>query len=565
MSLPSLPSLAAVLAVVVTTTSCAALQVEKPQTFRTASGDAQVGGRLVVGIAAPASIDPGNISDASGALVSSLVCEPLVSLDPATGEVARGLLTSAVTTGEGAAFILTLRKDVRFHDGSELAAEDVVYALSRVARHDYASASSDILRPVLGYDVISQPLPPTETGDPTRRELRGVRALSRNAVELTLSERNAEFLRALSLPLAAPVPRRLPDEEKDFAEQPICAGPYELVRPYSRGDDTIELRRFEDYYASNDAYTSAGRGYPDIIEFRLLASREDELQAFRDGKLDVAHLPHDVAPASVPPAQLVRAGLPSVDYLGLPTGDGVFSDPRRRAVLSRSLDRARLVSEVYLGGRQVADRFVPTSLASDEPPAACRAVMPPDGVPLTQADRDLLAPVLKEEHRLVVNDDFRNVALARAVTEQWEAELGLRIRVVPLPWERYIQQVAGPRGADSLFRESWEPVFPSPDAVLFPLFHSRSIGQDNWARFSHRDFERRLDRVAREQTEDRLRVLQYESLEEALCQSLPLIPITFGQEEYLIRTERVGAAGGTIVEKATGQPNLRELFVRSTS
>lgn len=565
MNLPSLPGLAAVLAVVVTTTSCAALQVEKPQTFRTASADAREGGRLVVGIPAPAGIDPGNITDASGALVSSLVCEPLLSLDPVTGEVARGLLTSGVTTGEGAAFILTLRKDVRFHDGSDLTAEDVIYALSRVARHDYASASSDILRPVLGYDVISQPLPPTESGDPTKRELRGIRALSKNAVELTLSERNAEFLRALSLPLAAPVPRRLPDQDKAFAEQPICAGPYELVRPYARGDDTIELRRFENYYASNDAYTSAGQGYPDIIEFRLLDSRLDELEAFRAGKLDVAHLPHDVAPASVPPAQLVRAGLPSVEYLGLPTGDGVFSDPQRRAVLSRALDRARLVSEVYLDGRQAADRFVPSALASGDTPAACRDALPPSGEPLTQADRELIAPLLKDEHQLVVNDDFRNVALARAVAEQWEAALGLRVEVVPLPWERYVQQVAGPRGVDALFRESWQAPFPSPDAVLFPLFHSRSIGQDNWARFSDRDVERRLDRVAREQTEDALRAMQYQSLEATLCQSLPLIPITFGQEEYLIRTERVGAAGGTYVEKATGQPNLREMFVRSTS
>lgn len=556
-------AVAAVLLAVVTTSSCAALQVEKPQTFRKAADEARAGGRLVVGIPAPAGIDPGNITDASGALVSSLICEPLVALNPETGETGRGLLTSATTTGKGAVFILTLRKELRFHDGSELTSQDVVYALSRVARHDYASATAQLLRPVLGFDVISKALPPTETGDATKREITGVRALSKHAVEITLSERNAEFLRVLSLPLAAPVPRRLPDRDDSFAERPVCAGPYELVKPYRRGDATIELRRFADYYGSNDAYTRAGRGYADTIEFRLLPTREAELAAFRAGQLDVAHLPETAAAATaVPAAQLVRADLPQVELLGLPSGDAGFADPGRRAVLSRALDRRALVEQVYGGGRAPADRFVPPGLTGGEVPEPCREAVPEQGASITDADRALLTPLLGKEHELVVNDDFRNVTLARAVAKQWRDKLGLRVRVVGVPWSRYVPQVAGAQGARTLFRESWQPSSPSPDAVLFPLFHSRSIGQDNWARFSDRDFERRLDRVARGQTEDRLRAQQYAALEGSLCQSLPLLPLTFGQEEYLVRTERVAAAGGTFAERATGGLNLREIFVR---
>lgn len=558
-------AIAGVVLAVLATSSCAALQVEKPQTFRKADAEAREGGRLIVGIAPPAGIDPGNITDASGALVSSLVCEPLVALNPETGETGRGLLTSATITGKGAAFILTLRKDVRFHDGSELTSQDVVYALSRVARQDYAGATAELLRPVLGFDVVSTALPPTETGDPTKREISGVRALSKHAVEITLSERNAEFLRVLSVPLAAPVPRRLPDRDDSFAERPVCTGPYELVRPYRRGDTTIELRRFDGYYGSNDAYTRAGRGYADTIEFRLLPTREAELAAFRAGQLDVAHLPENAAADAVPAAQLARAALPQVELLGLPSGDAGFADPELRAVLSRALDRRALVEQVYGGGRLPAGRFVPPALTSEAVPAACKRAVPEGGATLTAADRALVAPLLGREHELVVNDDFRNVALARAVTEQWRDTLGLRVKVVGVPWSRYVAQVAGAQGARTLFRESWQPAFPSPDALLFPLFHSRSIGQDNWARFSDRDFERRLDRVAREQTEDRLRVQQYAGLEGSLCESLPLLPLTFGQEEYVVRTERVAAAGGTFVDKATGRLNLRELFVRAGS
>lgn len=547
-------------------TSCTGLGVSRPETFRRADPAARTGGTLVIGIAAPTSVDPGAASDPSGSLIAGLVCEPLVQIDPLTGKLGHGIVESVVGGGNGTLFTIRLRKGVRFHNGKTLAAQDVVYALSRVARQDYASPFAEVLRPVAGFDSIHALPPPTETGDPTKRTLAGVRAISRTALELTLREPNAEFLRALSLPPAAPVPQRLPDLDPGFAQKPVCVGPYEMTRPYRTGDKVIELRRFAGYYGKNDAFTRGGAAYPDTIEFRIEPNRDAEMRDFKAGILDIAHVPPArLAEARRLGARFMTAALPSVEFVGVPAGMEGLDDPRVRALLSEAIDRRRLAAEVFEGGRIPADRFLPPTFGG-LPPSECAATVPPGGAVSLPRLEDSAIPFLRgKTYEFKVNDDFRNRALAEAVAGQWREKLGLDVKVVPMTWDKYLNEATGPHGIGAVFRESWTPAYPSMDAALYPLFDSKEVGLNNWARFDAPTFDRRIERTARREQDDDLRRLKYLSLEGLLCKELPLIPLTFGQEEYLVRTERVGAASGSFFDLSSGEPLLRELYVRRTS
>lgn len=553
---------AVALAATFAVSSCTGLSVNRPVASHEADARARPGGTIVVGIQRPASIDPGNISERNGALVASLICEPLVQIDPATTEVANGLIDNVVTGGNGTRFTIRLREGVRFHDGKTLTAQDVVYSLSRVARHDFAGAQADVLRPVAGYEVIHAPLPPTESGDPTKRTLAGVRAISSTALEITLGQPNAEFLRALSLPLAAPVPQRLPDREPGFAQQPVCTGPYRLARPFRPGDDVIELERFADYYANNTGFSRGGASYPDRIRFRILPSLQAEVREFEAGHLDIAHVAPDLLRESRKTGpNFMTSSAPSIEFVGLPTNRAPFDDAGVRAILSRAIDRRRLVADVFEGGRLPADRFLPPSLGSFPAAPSCTTNIPPAG-DSSRPDADMLSRLRSERHVLKVNSDFRNRALAEAIARQWREKLGLDVRIDPLSWTSYLTQATSAQGIDALFRESWTPAYPSIDAVLHPLFHSSQIGSNNWARFNERTFDRRLDRIARREQTDELRRVKYLSLEQILCTELPLIPLTFGQEEYLVRTATIGAATQDFFDRTTGQPLLRELYVR---
>lgn len=546
---------AIVMSAVLSSSSCTGLGVKQEETFRKSDPEATRGGRIRIGVAAPASIDPGVASDPSGMLISSLVCEPLIQIDPITGRLANGMVESMVVGVQGSAFTIKLRNRIKFHNGQTLSAQDVVYALSRVSRHDFAGPRADVLSPIAGFEVINAPPPPTKDVDPEKRTLSGARVISRTALEIALQEQNADFLTALSLPPAAPVPRGLPDRDKGFADQPICAGPYRLTRPYRQGDPVIELHRFRDYYAKNRAFTAGGAGYPDVIEFHLISDRNVQMQRFSEGQLDIALVaPEKLGEAKLLGSQLVTTPVPAVEYIGLPAGQASFQDPEVRALLSRAIDRNKVVDEVFSGGRLPAGGFLPP-IFGNRSAGACVSPGPASAEAAPTA-------LLGAKYEFKVNDDFSNLTLAEEVATQWKQKLGLDISVVPMSWDKYVTEATGPRGIDGFFRESWIPPYPSIDEFLRPLFHSSEIGNNNFARFNSRTFDRRIDRVARREQDEVLRQLKYFSLEELLCRDLPMIPITFGQEEYLVRVDRIGAASGDFFDRMSGQPLVRELFVR---
>lgn len=542
--------------------SCTGLNVVSPTRSLRADPEAQEGGTITIGIQAPASIDPATVSDPGGALVASLVCEPLVQIDPATGELVPGLIENVVTGRNGSVFTIRLRDDVQFHNGATLTAPDIVYSLSRAARHDIAAPQADVLSSIAGYELIHAALPPTENIDPSERTLLGVRAISSSALEIGLQEPNAEYLRAFSLTLAAPVPEGLPDESATFGEQPICVGPYRLARPYRPGDPTIELEKFAGYYGENSAFTRGGAGYPETIVFRIEADAEAELRDLRAGRVDVVHVPTEELPdARRMYGRFMTSSVPQIEFVGLPTGKSPFDDARIRVLLSRAIDRRRLVTKVFSGGRVPADRIIPPSIAGSPTPEICTTNVPLAGT-TERPDRRLVATLRQEPYVFKVNADFDNRALAEEIAGQWRKKLGLDIDVVPVPWSDYLTEVTSAHGITTIFRESWAPPYPSIDAVLHPLFHSSQIGTNNWSRFSDLSFDRRLERLARREATDQLRRLQYIALEETLCAQVPMIPLTFGQDEYVVRTGKIGSATGEFFDTTTGQPLLRELYVR---
>lgn len=550
-------------AIVFVLTSCTGLYVDSPTGSRRADPEAREGGTITIGIQAPASIDPATVSDPSGALVASLVCEPLVQIDPATGELVPGLIENVVTARNGSVFTVRLRDDVRFHNGDTMTAQDIVYSLSRVARHDIAAPHADVLSSVGGYDLIHAPVPPTESIDPSERTLPGVRAISSSALEISLQEPNAEYLRAFSLPMSAPVPEGLPDESTAFEERPTCVGPYRLARPYVDGDSTIELQKFAGYYGRNSAFSIGGAAYPDTIEFRIEPDTEAELREFRAGRVDIAHVPAGVRDEPGTDGKLITSIVPQIDFVGLPTGKSPFDDERVRALLSRVIDRRRLVSEVFSGGRVPAGRIVPPTIGPSPVPETCTTNVPVAGTD-ERPNWRLVSALRERPYVFKVNTDFDNHALAEEVARQWRQKLGLDIEVVPVPWSDYLTEMTSAQGTTAVFRESWVPPYTSADAVLHPLFHSSQIGTNNWSRYSDLSFDRRIERLARREPTDQLRRLQYLALEDTLCSQLPMIPLTFGQDEYMVRTRKIGAATGEFFDETTGQLLLRELYVRGS-
>jgi ABC-type transport system substrate-binding protein len=524
--------------------------------LRPAAETATPGGTLRVGITQPGSLDPGNDYEPMGDLVLRTMCDPLIAADPRTGELRPSLVQSWVVTDSGQRLVLRLRKDVRFSDGTRLTADDVVYSLSRIASTDYASAVAGQLSAVDGYAEVHGD---AETDDDLeRRRLRGVRALDDRSVEITLVRPQADFLRLLTSRLVTPVPRAAAGRDAtSFARRPVCVGPYALTAPFRPGDRTIALQRVEGCTAVDPTLTRAGRGYADTVQFRVYDDAAAAAAAQQRGEVDVA-------PARPTDTRVVSGPGPLVEYVGLPTATTpLFDRPVVRRALAKALDRQAMVDRVFPGTRVPATGFLPPTTLPVFRPGACGDALPVRG-DVRGARADLAAAAVdlsSVQVPLYVNDDGRNLQLAREVAAQWKQAFGLTARPVASSFDAFLTRATSAKGFDGPFRYSWATPYPDPDGSLYPLFASDRIGRDNVARFSDPAVDRVLVRQAREAEVAEDRQADHRRVEQLLCDAMPMIPLTFSLARYLV-APTVGTAADSPVDRTSGQFLVREAYLR---
>lgn len=511
------------------------------------------GGTLSVGIGRPASIDPANAVDDAGQLVVKTMCDSLLEIDPVSGEVVGGLARS-FSVDSASAVTVTLARGLRFNDGSSVSVEDAIASLSRVVA-EAAPGVAEQLGSIGGYPFVHGDIATKDADDPAADRLTGVRRVSNDAFQITLAAPDPEFVKRLTLPLAAVVPKDLAGmRAADFARRPVCAGPYRLAEPWEPSAEVIKLVRSPKPTPVSRAYTEGGRGYADVIDFRVLPDRAAQVKAYGEGRVDTAEVPPSLLGEARDRGQsFVTAPTPFVEYVGFSFAqNSPVADRDVRRALAGALDRRALVETVYGGGRIPADGLLPPTVpdraqgcAFDPPPPAAVASL--RGTRLS----------------LYVNDDPGERRLMEAVADQWRAVLGVDAQVVAIPWEGYLTRARSGEGFDGVFRTSAELPFPSAQAYLHPLLASAGIGQDNYGRYSSKAIDTLFDRRLTDETSLDNRAAVTRRIEAIACSEVVLVPISYGQVEYLVRTDQLASATGHLTDATTGRLVLREMFRRN--
>lgn len=525
-----------------------------------AAAGAREGGTLVAGIGRPGSVDPLDAYEPNGLLIARTMCDTLVEIDPRDGSIEPGLASSWEVQDNGTQLSLRIREGARFSDGRKVTARDVAYSLSRAASPSFAGRSADLLSPIFGWPELRGE---AESRDPrARKELLGVRALTSDTVRIDLRFPLADAIRLFAHPVTAPVSRQATESNPDLgASRPVCSGPYRLARPWTASDTTIALERVPGYTGRSAVRTNGGAGYAARIELVVAGGPEAGALPNR-AQLIVPPPGETVAPP--PGFERVAGPAPGIELIGLPAGTtSPYRDATVRRALSLALDRERLATSVGSGARVPARGFVPPALAGVHRRGACgeRITAGPDGARakamLEQAPVELNTGTL----RLFYNDEGRNKALAEEVAAQWRDNLGLQIQAAPVPFDEMLTAATSGAGLTGPFRISWSAPYPSADALLAPLFSGGATNQANLGRWNDPAWDRSLNREARKAGDEDDRRLQYQQLEDRLCETMPAIPLLWEQAILDVRTGAVASPGGTYLDPLTGLPDLRNLWL----
>lgn len=231
----------------------------------------------------------------------------------------------------------TLRKDLKWSDGTELNANDYYYSLQRVIDPQYLQGKSSAFNtnaPILnalecqkgevGFDKV------------------GIKLLDDYTIEFTLHTACTDFDVRLAESWALPVPQHVIEELGDDWTVPaniVVNGPY------------VPIAREEDVHltlGANDQYYET----PALEEIDLYTGTQNQLLAYQNGDINVATITSADIDAvyadETLSAQLHPFNTSVVTYLGLLKGKNnvLQANPKIRQAICLSIDRETIASSV---------------------------------------------------------------------------------------------------------------------------------------------------------------------------------------------------------------------------
>jgi peptide/nickel transport system substrate-binding protein len=227
------------------------------------------GGVLRVGILGePPSLDLHWTTAAITDIIMNHVYEGLYTLDEGRRPIPMLAEGMPAVSGDGLTYTIRLRQGVRFHNGKEMTAEDVVASLARWGKQ-------------------------APNGKTLFGQVADLRAADRSTVELKLKEKSAIVLISLAVPNNGAViyPREVAEKFKpsDKATEWIGTGPFKLAE--WKPDRHIRMVRFDDYRARGErpnGYGGSKTAYVDEIRWLPVPDVATRTAQLETGELDFA-------------------------------------------------------------------------------------------------------------------------------------------------------------------------------------------------------------------------------------------------------------------------------------
>lgn len=229
------------------------------------------------------SLDPGNTYYAANWDFTRYYARTLVTYPQKPGQKGQEPVPDLATdlgevSDDGLTWTYTLKKDLKFQDGSDITSEDVKYA---IARSNFAPESLN-----KGPNYFFQLLDSGDYEGPYKDDnldnFEGVTTPDDRTIEFHLKEPFAEFDYLAAMPQTAPVPADA-DTGTQYQTDVVSSGPYQFKSEWTPGQQ-LTLVRNEEYDPGTDPLT---RNRPDEVQVKFKQEENDRDKRLINGDLHV--------------------------------------------------------------------------------------------------------------------------------------------------------------------------------------------------------------------------------------------------------------------------------------
>ena len=258
------------------------------------------------------------------------VFEPLVLFDT-EGVVSDWLAASHAISDDGLVYTFVLRDGLKFSDGTDVTAEDVVFSLER-------------------HLEVQGPLP-------LEAAVESIEAADEKTVVITLKEAYTPFFAELANFANGILPKDFGGRtEEEFFKNPVGTGPFVVSEWDPAGDLT---------FVKNAYYWQEGKPYIDRLVYKVIDDDNQAINQLRVGDVDAVEVLTYANAAEIEngaETYVITRGSWNVEELFFNTLDEHFSDVHVRRALALALDRQAVALALTFGYGETANTVLPANL-----------------------------------------------------------------------------------------------------------------------------------------------------------------------------------------------------------
>lgn len=388
--------------------------------------------------AEPNSLDPMAIAMMSTFTITYAIYDNLFEKN-ADGGYDPSICEDYDVTDDGLVYTFKIRDDVKFHDGTQMTAEDVAFSINRTIEKGWAA------------DMVAA--------------IESVEATDDYTVVLTLSRPFGGMIGSLASPYFSIMSKAYLEENGDdiVERKPMGTGAYKFVEWVS--GDHITLEANEDYF----------KGAPSIktVTFKPITDKNTGLIALQAGEADAfLNVNYSDIPAVEEDESLAfySTDLAAVLSLNMNIENEILSDVRVRQAVNYAINRDNIIQGALEGQGTAANSPVPPT---------CDGYS--EDVKGYEYDPDKARELLKEagyedglSFTIKIKEDSKNQKVAQVIQSDLKA-VGIDVEIQILEAGAYTTDVYS-NGDYEMTVSAWCAMFTDAYSLLYSQFHKDCYG-----------------------------------------------------------------------------------------
>ncbi|SHJ94334.1 peptide/nickel transport system substrate-binding protein [Clostridium amylolyticum] len=460
-----------------------------------AQGGKKEGGTFIMAVGSdPAVLNPLYGNDRTTMTINNTLFSPLFIVEGS--EIKYYLAESFKASEDFLTYTLKLKKDLKWHDGKAITADDLMFTLDKIMDEKQNSFLRDYL--VIGDKLVQY----KKVDDLT--------------LEFKLPTVTMAFVSAISQ--ISPLPKHIFEGEADIAkssknETPIGSGPFKFKE--AKKGESVTLVKNDDYFG--------GKPHLDSVVYRVLPDPNSSNVALQNGEISVKYIEPKDAEKFKKDSKLsvytyIEGMLNNMVYN---QNNEVLKKLEVRQAIAYAINKDELVKAAYI---------------SDENAEKAYSVFTPDTLYQTKDvnkfDQDInkakellnKAGVSNVKLKLAYINSKKDMEAQALIVQQSLKEIGITIDLMPMERSAFYQKLTKPKeNKDFDLAFNGYVMGSEPDSYR-PLFLSGN--PNNYGSFSDTKIDELWNKGIVE-TDKTKRAEIYTNIQKQLAEGLPLYPIAY--------------------------------------